>query len=135
MATLDLSGIRDILRTQPEAKKRLLDAAAEAIVTDVKTSFNTSPPGRAYRRRTVTHVASRDGYPPNVDTGALRASIRMIRDGDSKRIIQDGVEYGIYLETGTRRMAARPFMTPAFWRMANRFPEFARRVLNIEGRA
>lgn len=131
MARLDTGGIRDILRTHPGRVNRLMDAAAEAIVTDMKTSMNTSPPGRQYKRRTRTHTASVAGYPPNVDTGALRASLRATKQGDTVRIISDGVTYGIYLETGTRHMAARPFMSPAFERLRRNWPRFARRYLRI----
>lgn len=74
-----------------------------------------------------------------VDTGALRASIYTVTDRSSgfssavagtsrpDQIAQEmplspspliafvavGMEYGIYLEYGTRHMAARPFMFPA----------------------
>ena len=117
--------MQNIIRQQPQLRSDLLDAAAEAIVTDVKTSFNTSPPGRSYKRRTVTHVASRPNYPPNVDTGALRASIRAIRVNENVRWVADGVEYGVWLESGTSRMAARPFMNPAFRRFGRHWPQFA----------
>jgi len=33
--------------------------------------------------------------------------------GKVERYVADGVEYGIYQETGTSRMAAQPFMHPA----------------------
>lgn len=131
---LDLAGIRRLLQTQPEAKGRLLDAAAEAIVTDIKTSFGTSPAGKSYRRGKKTHIASQEGYPPNVDIGTLRASIRAVKKGDDVRWIEDGVEYGVYLENGTPRMKPRPFMTPAFLRMQREFPELAKRILRIDKR-
>jgi hypothetical protein len=131
---LDLAGIRRLLQTQPEAKSRLLDAAAEAIVTDIKTSFGTSPAGKNYRRGKKMHIASQEGYPPNVDLGTLRASIRAVKKGDDVRWIEDGVEYGVYLENGTPRMKPRPFMAPAFLRMQREFPELAKRILRIENR-
>jgi hypothetical protein len=126
MANLDARKLQALIRDLPQLKARLLDAAAEAIVTDVKTSFNTSPPGREYQRRTVRHVASQAGFPPNVDTGTLRASIRAVRQGDNVRWIMDGVEYGVILELGSSRMVARPFMSPAFRRFRERWPQFVR---------
>ena len=50
-----------------------------------------------------------------VDTGALRNSI-LSESGMQKEfvfIVQDGVEYGIFQELGTSRMAAHPFVVPA----------------------
>jgi len=48
-----------------------------------------------------------------VDTGALRNSIMTNKKGKGWYWVQDGVEYGIYQEFGTRKMAAQPFMVPA----------------------
>jgi HK97 gp10 family phage protein len=56
------------------------------------------------------------GYAANaapVDTGALRNSIHASPAGDLLWWVGDGVEYGIYQELGTSRMAAHPFMVPA----------------------
>lgn len=48
-----------------------------------------------------------------VDTGALASSIHVEDTADLTRIVADAVEYGIYQELGTYRMAAQPFMIPA----------------------
>jgi HK97 gp10 family phage protein len=48
-----------------------------------------------------------------VDTGALQNSIRASMQSDLLWWVGDGVEYGIYQELGTSRMAAHPFMRPA----------------------
>jgi HK97 gp10 family phage protein len=49
-----------------------------------------------------------------VDTGALKNSIEAEeRSGPLAWWVHDGVEYGIYQELGTSRMAAQPFLTPA----------------------
>lgn len=112
--TIDTTGLDRILRELPAELERWLDGEAEAIVTDVKMSMGTSPAGRSYERGGVTHVASMPNFPPNVDTGTLRASIRWENDGRLQRLVMDGVEYGIYLEDGTERIAPRPFMAPAF---------------------
>ena len=58
-----------------------------------------------------------------VDTGALRNSI----PAESKMVdtltfrVQDGVEYGVYQELGTSRMAALPFITPAIEKWRDKF--------------
>jgi HK97 gp10 family phage protein len=48
-----------------------------------------------------------------VDTGLLRNSIQSLLEGDLTGVVFTNVEYSVYLEYGTRRMSARPFMTPA----------------------
>lgn len=48
-----------------------------------------------------------------IDTGALLNSIHTEKRGEKVYWVADGVEYGVYHELGTHRMAARPFMTPA----------------------
>jgi len=48
-----------------------------------------------------------------VDTGALKNSLHTDREGQAHYIVADGVEYGIFQELGTSRMAAHPFMVPA----------------------
>ena len=57
-----------------------------------------------------------------VDTGRLAGSINMsIEDGGMTAVTRDGVNYGKYLDTGTRFMSAQPFMTPAHNLQASKF--------------
>lgn len=49
-----------------------------------------------------------------VDTGALRASITAQKAGDAHYRIGPSVEYGRYVELGTRHAPAHPFLMPAF---------------------
>ena len=57
------------------------------------------------------------------DTHALESSIlaESKMSGAAKYTIQDGVEYGVYQELGTSRMAAQPFLVPAIESLANAF--------------
>lgn len=48
-----------------------------------------------------------------VDTGALKNSIQVWFEGDLHAFIAPHMEYGHFVEFGTRKMAARPYMTPA----------------------
>ena len=54
-----------------------------------------------------------------VRTGALRNSIATEMQGDDAVRIGPGVEYGIYLERGTSRMAARPYLFPSVEEVVN----------------
>lgn len=96
-----------------------LRGVAQEIVNEIVLSFGSSPPGRTYDN----HTASQPGYPPNVDTGALRASIRWAKTGRLEYTIFDGVPYGVLLEFGTPRVRARPFVRPVFERWRTRLPD------------
>lgn len=50
-----------------------------------------------------------------VDTGNLKNSIQATRVNDLHWRVVVGAEYGVYIEFGTRFMAAQPFLVPA-WR-------------------
>lgn len=125
---LDLSGLKRIRQNEPDALKAWFDGFTEDMVSRIKLSFGTSPDGETYTRGGVEHVASVPGYPPNVDIGALMGSIRWEPEGDLKRVIMDGVEYGIHLED----VLNRPFMAPVFTDAQKRIGEDARRNLGLE---
>lgn len=129
---VDVSGLDRILRTEPGKVEQWLDSVAEDIVTEIKLSFGTSPPGRTHTRGSVTHVASQPGYPPNVDIGTLKASIRWEPKGKLERWVMDGVGYGVYLEDGTERIDPRPFMRPAFDKARQRIERDAANKLGLE---
>lgn len=69
--------------------------------------------GRVYRRPSVTHQASAPGEFPKTDTGQLVSSL-FFRIGADKLSAFFGTKlaYGRYLEFGTSRMAARPWLRP-----------------------
>ena len=52
------------------------------------------------------------GYCP-VDTGTLRNSITHTTEGHDTAVIGTNVEYAPYVEYGTSRMKAQPYLAPA----------------------
>lgn len=71
--------------------------------------------GKAYRRGNVTHRASAPGQYPASDTGRLAAGVLMeLPAGNMTGRVGTNVVYGEYLEFGTSRMAARPWLFPSF---------------------
>ncbi len=58
----------------------------------------------------IVAEAARGACP--VDTGRLRASIEVSADGNSASVTA-GAPYAAYVEFGTWKMAAQPFLTPA----------------------
>lgn len=77
-----------------------------------RLSEKTRPRAEKLVKETAFAIEGQAKMLAPVDTGALRASIIAIVKGLYARV-QDGVEYGIFQELGTSRMAAQPFMTPA----------------------
>jgi HK97 gp10 family phage protein len=64
-------------------------------------------------RKTALDIeADAKGRAP-VDTGALRNSIQTTMAGDMSAVVAPGVDYAIFVEFGTARMAARPYLIPA----------------------
>ena len=102
-----------------ELQKGLL-ASAQRVERAAKDSIRQgSKTGRVYTRRTVTHRASAPGEAPASDTGRLINSISsyLNRIAGLESFVVAGrgvVKYASMLEFGTIRMAARPFMVPAY---------------------
>lgn len=92
----------------------LVRAVAVECERYIKQSFGTSP--------------SPPGGPPGVDTGALRASIHTEAVNALTQRIADAVEYGVYLEFGTTRMGARPFMIPGLVWVAGQVGKIAEQM-------
>ena len=123
---IDRRKLDALIREAPQQADDLLAGAAQSMLGEIVTSFGTGSQGRQYSRGQRFHTASAPGSPPAVDYGALRGSMRVERMRLLEYKIRDGVEYGIFLEYGTTRMAARPFVLPVVerWR-AGGFAAFA----------
>jgi hypothetical protein len=104
-----------------EGLRGLIRTFADLIEQRVRLSMKLSKTGRPYiRPGGDVHVASAPGEAPAVDTGALISSIQT-QFGMGGLEAEVGVfgglgKYPYYLEHGTPagRMAARPYMKPAF---------------------
>lgn len=65
-----------------------------------------------------------------VDTGTLRRSINTkMASGGLSATVAAGTNYGRFVEFGTRRMGARPFLIPAFEREKPKLIAAIRRIL------
>lgn len=66
----------------------------------------------------VTHQASLEGYPPNSDTGTLvkNITVETIKGGYEVGS-RKGAPWGAWLEFGTSRVGARPWLQPAYDRV------------------
>jgi hypothetical protein len=84
------------------------------------------PPGQGSRggHPWVKRQRSAEGEPPAVQTGQLRASITHIRPAPLVRFVGTNVKHGLFTEVGTSRMAARPWLRPAFERNKDKLARF-----------
>jgi len=132
--TLEWNGDRFIaLATQENVKA--MNKAAITVQAKAKQLAGGPGSGRIYKRKGVTHRASRPGQPPARDTGILVNSvsfnvseknneIRGTVGPDIDKIRRDSPrtdpDYGFYLEFGTRNIAPRPWLRPALRKSRNK---------------
>lgn len=86
--------------------------AAFDIEAGAKQSMKGPKSGATYKRGSKSHQASAPGEAPAIDTGNLVNSIQTDVQG-LRAEVGTAVEYALYLEYGTSKMAARPFLGPA----------------------
>lgn len=118
--TLDDAVLARMIREHPRQADDWLRGVAQQMENEMKLSMTDSPAtGATYNRgEGRVHTASVAGNPPRPDMGALLGSINTQRVGHLHYEHRDGVEYGYYLEMGTERMGARPWVNPVYevWR-------------------
>lgn len=149
-----------LLRILPQEIDAIVQKTALDIGEDAETSMSGEKHGRLYRIKAMTvgakgrrgkgliaagakarngrvtvgykvHRASAAGEAPAIDTGNLANSIQTRKTGQGSAVVEVGAEYGLPLELGTRKMAARPFMRPA----ADRgWPKFLEALKQLEAR-
>jgi len=105
---IDRRKLDSLIRTSPGKADELCGQAAYALQADVQTNFNEQSPAPA-------------GEPPGVVTGNLTGSLKVVPIRQALWEMRVGATYGPFLEFGTPRMAARPFLRPAVWRLSKRF--------------
>lgn len=98
---------------EADAKRRVARGPKTGRIYETWFRTNTAT-GRIFPfgKRSAPHQASAPGEAPATDTGLL---IQNIVSGARGLIggVEARVEYAAWLEFGTRRMAARPFLIPA----------------------
>lgn len=127
VVTVTSNRFPEIARKLPVEAGKIVQKTLFAGQTWVRISMAEQKSGRAYG----AHTASAPGETPAMDTGALANSIQTEMDSQTSGTIFTNMEYAAYLEFGTRKMAARPFMAP----MAEAIrPEFLSEMAALEKR-
>jgi HK97 gp10 family phage protein len=116
-----------IARRFPQAARELVLQTAMEIEARAKAAMAAGKSGHLYDN----HQASAPGEAPAVDTGTLLNSLTSELEGPGTAVVYTNVEYASYLEYGTSRMAARPFLTPAVEAVR---PAFLGACRDLEGR-
>ena len=121
--SIKVSGLEKALEVLRKAETELqepikdtLKGGAQLIRGEaIKSIQSGSKTGRTYKRYnpTRTHKASAPGEAPASDTGNLVSNIMVQEKGDSIEV-QSNAEYSKFLEYGTSKMEARPFLFPAY---------------------
>lgn len=98
----------------PQEVARALYSAGQLVELDAERSITEGAVSGA------GHVPSRPGDPPNADTHRLDSNIETEIAGPGLVTVTSRAPYSRFLEFGTSRMAARPFMRPALRRNLRR---------------
>jgi len=116
------AGLRN--RARAAARKAALDTKRE--ITD---RMSDSKSGRIYKRSQKIHQASAPGEAPAIDTGLLVNSIQVTDYGRLGAMVYTNTEYADVLELGGRHILPRPYMRPAVEKIAPKFLEATRQLI------
>ena len=140
-----------IMKLATEANTDAMKKATLFLEGEVKQVFGTgasridvAKKRRSKGKRGTFHRPSAPDFPPNVDTGTLRASITGVTEvmgleiqgfvgSDLEKIaaksdVGTDLEYGYYLEIGTTKMDARPFLRPTLKANGKKILEFFKKA-------
>lgn len=129
-----------IRNAEDELKKRIQASCffVEKVCKNLMRRGGRTPSGYRHRGEKLAPIGtyrSKPGEPPRVQTGTLKRSITTDFSDLGRFIGRVGtnVEYAPYLEFGTSRMAARPFLRPAVHRASRAIGAIFRRPLEKIG--
>lgn len=120
--------LKRMAQKTPQEVARALYRAGQLIEISAENSITSGSVSGA------GHVPSRPGEPPNNDTGGLVRSIETVIGGPGLVIVKAGgpsAPYAVPLETGSSKMAARPYMRPAAERNRAEVAKMVGEAINI----
>ena len=96
--------------------REIILGSAQLIRGEAIKSIQTGPKsGRIYEKYNPrrTHKSSAPGQAPASDTGNLVSQIRVRQKNPDEVVVESNALYSSFLEFGTSKMLARPFLFPA----------------------
>lgn len=104
--------------------KELLNALEKMARTDVYKEV-VKKNGAALQKTAKRKAVFKKGY----STGATKSSIKLdLASNGLRAVVKANTDYSGYLEVGTRKMEAQPFMQPAFNEIQPKFIDDLRRA-------
>jgi HK97 gp10 family phage protein len=120
--TFKFSGVQDATKALEKVKEDLENNMQEVLLGGgqlirgeaIRSIQSGAKSGKTYKRYnpTRTHKASAPGEAPASDTGFLVSNIR-VKDQKDFVEVRSEASYSKFLEYGTSKMLARPFLFPA----------------------
>lgn len=106
---------KQVLKGYEESAKKIVGYGLQEIRgIAVKGILAGNKSGRTYTRGGVTHTASAAGEYPASDTGFLASNIHVtVKPDRLSGAVESRANYSEFLEFGTSKMAARPFLQPS----------------------
>ena len=110
--------LRQLEKNVGKLSKSALIAGGLLVETDAKRSIQETSTGHIVTRYreggwgSYQHLASGEGQAPNTDTGRLVSSINTEPTKDAV-FVGTSLQYGKFLEFGTKNMKERPWLIPA----------------------
>ena len=112
-----LQSLKSLEKDLEEPFREVIKGGAQLIRGEAIKSIQTGPKsGRTYEKYNPrrTHKASAPGEAPASDTGNLVRNITVKQKSQDIVTVESGAHYSKFLEYGTSKMQARPFLFPAF---------------------
>lgn len=123
---------KKVFTTITKANVKAMIKSAQLVQRYVKEHWTLQGDYRPYKRGKKVHWSSRPSKPPALDLGHLRSSIMTEVTESAGQVIgkvgPDGeyiaarvptgtdINYGLYMELGTKNIEPRPFLRPALKR-------------------
>ena len=121
--TFKFDGVQDATKALEKVKEDLENSMQEVLLGGgqlirgeaIRSIQSGAKSGKTYKRYnpTRTHKASAPGEAPASDTGFLVSNIR-VKEQKDVVVVSSEASYSKFLEFGTSKMLARPFLFPAF---------------------
>ena len=111
-----LSALKNLQNNLEEPFREVIQGGAQLIRGEAIKSIQSGPKsGRVYEKYNPrrTHKASAPGEAPASDTGNLVRNIRVVQENKDLIKVESNASYSQFLEFGTSKMLARPFLFPA----------------------